>query len=135
MLIGELAEKTNVSVDTIRYYEREGLIDPVSVRDSGYREFDEGSVEAIFFVVRAKDLGFSLKEICTLLRLKSDPDTTCGEVKALAEKKITDVIAKIKNLQAIQRDLAALISKCTDTAASVDECPIVDSLDKKEKEI
>ncbi|SER48064.1 DNA-binding transcriptional regulator, MerR family [Nitrosomonas sp. Nm51] len=133
MLIGELAEKADVSVDTIRYYEREGLINPVSVRDSGYREFDESSVDAILFVVRAKDLGFSLKEICTLLRLKNDPDTTCGEVKVLAEKKISDVIAKIKSLQAIKKDLAALISKCADTAASVDECPIVDSLDKKEK--
>ncbi|MBX3630630.1 MAG: heavy metal-responsive transcriptional regulator [Nitrosomonas sp.] len=135
MLIGELAEKANVSVDTIRYYERESLIKPVSVRDSGYREFDERSVDTILFVVRAKDLGFSLKEICTLLRLKNDPDTTCGKVKVLAEKKITDVVAKIKNLQAIKKDLATLISKCTDTAASIDQCPIVGSLDKKEKEI
>ena len=133
MLIGELADKANISVDTIRYYEREGLIKPVLVRDSGYREFDESSVDTLFFVVRAKDLGFSLREICTLLRLKNDPDTTCGEVKALAEKKITDVILKIKSLQAIKKDLAALLSACTDTAASVDECPIVDSLDKKEK--
>ena len=67
MLIGELADKANVSIDTIRYYERKGLIKPVSVRDSGYREFDESSVNTILFVVRAKDLGFSLKEICALL--------------------------------------------------------------------
>lgn len=133
MLIGELADKANVSIDTIRYYEREGLIKPVSVRDSGYREFDESSVNTILFVVRAKGLGFSLKEIYTLLRLKNDPDTTCGEVKALAKKKITDVTAKLKSLQAIKKDLAALLSACTDTAASVNECPIVDSLDKKEK--
>ncbi len=133
MLIGELAEKANVSVDTIRYYEREGLIEPVSVRDSGYREFDKSSVETIRFVVRAKDLGFSLKEIRNLLTLKNDPDKKCAEVKALAEKKLVDVTAKIKNLQAIKKDLIGLLNECTDTAASVTKCPIVDSLDGKEK--
>lgn len=86
MLIGELAKKTSISVDTIRYYEREKLIEPVFVRDSGYREFDKNSVETICFVIRAKDLGFSLKEIRGLLKLKNNPDTKCGEVKALAKK-------------------------------------------------
>lgn len=133
MLIGELAEKADVSVDTIRYYEREGLIEPVSVRDSGYREFDKNSVETIRFVVRAKDLGFSLKEIRNLLTLKNNPDTRCGEVKALAEKKLADVTAKIKSLQAMKKDLTGLLNECTDAAASVTSCPIVDSLNGKEK--
>lgn len=133
MLIGELAEKADVSVDTIRYYEREGLIEPVSVRDSGYREFDRNSVETIRFVVRAKDLGFSLKEIRNLLTLKNNSDTRCGEVKTLAEKKLTAVTAKIKSLQAMKKDLAGLLNECTDAAASVENCPIVDSLNGKEK--
>lgn len=133
MLIGELAEKSNVSIDTIRYYEREGLIAPASVRESGYREFDKGSVETIRFVVRAKDLGFSLKEIRNLLTLKNNPDTTCGEVKALAESKLADVAAKIKALQAMRKDLTGLLSACADGMAFVDSCPIVDALDGKGK--
>lgn len=133
MLIGELAKKADVSIDTIRYYEREGLIEPVTVRESGYREFDKDAVETLRFIVRAKDLGFSLKEINSLLRLKNNPDTTCGEVKALAESKLADVTAKIKTLQTMKKDLTGLLSACADTAASVNSCPIVDALDGKEK--
>lgn len=134
MLIGELAKKADVSIDTIRYYEREGLIDPVSLRESGYREFDKSAIEALRFIVRAKDLGFSLKEIRNLLALKNNPDTTCGEIRALAESKLSGVMAKIKTLQAMKKDLTGLLSQCTDHAASVNACPIVDSLDRKEKQ-
>lgn len=132
MLIGELARKANISVDTIRYYEREKLIEPVFIRDSGYREFDKNSVETICFVIRAKDLGFSLKEIRGLLKLKNNPDTKCGEVKALAEKKLADVVAKISLLKTMKKDLNRLLNECTDAAASLNSCPIVDSLDGKE---
>lgn len=134
MLIGELAEKADVSIDTIRYYEREGLIAPVSVRGSGYREFDKASVETLRFVVRAKDLGFSLKEIRNLLRLKDSPDTTCGEIRALAESKLADISGKIETLKAMKTDLAGLLAQCIDRTASADSCPIVDSLDGKEKQ-
>lgn len=131
MLIGELAKKADVSIDTIRYYEREGLIEPVAVRESGYREFNKSSVETIRFVVRAKDLGFSLKEIRNLLILKDNPDTTCGEIRALAESKLAGVAAKIKTLQAMKKDLTGLLSACADIAASANSCPIVDALDGK----
>ncbi|GJL71976.1 MAG: heavy metal-responsive transcriptional regulator [Nitrosomonas sp.] len=132
MLIGELAKKANVSVDTIRYYEREKLIKPVFVRESGYREFGNNSVARLCFIIRAKDLGFSLKEIRCLLKLKNNPDTKCGEVKALAEKKLADVVAKINVLKAMKKDLNCLLNECTDAAASLNSCPIVDSLDGKE---
>lgn len=134
MLIGELAKKADVSVDTIRFYEREKLIKPVFVRDSGYREFDKNSVETICFIVRAKDLGFSLKEIHGLLKLKNNPDTKCSEVKTLAEKKLASVTAKINVLKAMKKDLSRLLNECTDAAASLNSCPIVDSLDGKEKQ-
>lgn len=132
MLIGELAKKTNISIDTIRYYESKGLIEPISIRDSGYREFDQSSTEIICFIVRAKDLGFSLKEIRGLLKLRNNPDTKCGEIKALAEKKLTDVTSRIKVLKAMKKDLSDLLSKCTDAVASVSSCPIVGALDRKE---
>lgn len=132
MLIGELAEKTNVSIDTIRYYERERLIEPVSVRESGYREFDKNSIETIRFVVRAKSLGFSLKEIHSLLALKNTPDTTCGEIKVLTERRLADVVTKIEVLETMRQDLTGLLSECTNISASADSCPIVDALDGKE---
>ena len=67
MLIGELAKHVGTSIDTIRYYEREGLLKPIHIRDSGYREFDELSIERLSFILRAKKLGFTLKQIKDLL--------------------------------------------------------------------
>lgn len=132
MLIGELSKRTDVSIDTIRYYEREGLVEPASIRESGYREFDNSSIETIRFIVRAKSLGFSLKEILSILKLKDSPDTTCGEIKALAEKKLADISAKIDNLKIMKKDITNLLSECTDAMASIDSCPIVDALDGKD---
>lgn len=134
MLIGELAERADVSVDTIRYYEREGLIEPVSVRDSGYREFDKNSVETIRFVVRAKDLGFSLKEIHNLLTLKNNPDTKCGAVKTLAERKLVDVTDKIKSLQAMKKELESLVSLCIGNGTGLESCSILKTLDGKDRD-
>ena len=134
MLIGDLAKKADVSIDTIRYYEREGFIEPVSVRDSGYREFDKNAAERLRFVTRAKQLGFSLKEIRDLLSLTDNPDTTCGQIRALAEQKLEDVLDKIKVLQIMKKDLTGLLKECTDTSASINACPIVDALDGKEKQ-
>jgi len=131
MLIGELAKKADVSIDTIRYYEREGLIEPVSVRESGYREFDKSSVKTINFVVRAKDLGFSLKEICNLLALKNNPDTTCSSVRNLAEQKLEDVTGKIKALRKIEGELKTLVKECAGGNSGLESCPIVSSLEKE----
>ncbi len=132
MLIGELAEKTGVSIDTIRYYEREGLIEPVSVRDSGYREFDKKSVKTMIFVVRAKDLGFSLKEIQNLLILKNTPDTTCSNIQSLAKQKLEDVTSKIKELRRIETELKTLVKECTGGNAGLEACPIVSTLEKED---
>lgn len=133
MLIGELAKKANVSVDTIRYYEREGLIEPVSLRESGYREFDSAAVERLHFITKAKQLGFSLKEIRDLLSLKDDPDTTCKQVKALAERKLTEITDKINALQTMQKELEPLVSLCKGNGEGLKSCAIVSTLDGKEK--
>ncbi|PCJ99178.1 MAG: hypothetical protein COA45_06995 [Zetaproteobacteria bacterium] len=131
MLIGELAKKSNVSIDTIRYYEREGLIEPVSVRESGYREFDKSSIEVMRFVTRAKGLGFSLKEISNLLALRDDPDTTCSSVRALAGQKLNDVTEKIKALRKIERELKLLVQECEGGNVGLEHCPIVNKLGNK----
>ncbi len=133
MLIGKLAEKTSVSIDTIRYYEREGLIEPVSVRESGYREFDDAVAERLLFVTRAKKLGFALKEIRDLLALKDNPDTTCKQVKAQAEKKLAEVVRKIETLQEIKQEIEALAAVCKSDESGLESCPIVKTLDGKEK--
>jgi len=132
MLIGELADKANVSVDTIRYYQREGLIEPEHVRESGYREFDGAAEDRLRFITRAKKLGFSLKEIRDLLDLKNNPDTTCRDVKARAEQKLATVTRKIENLQEIRHEVEALVTACQGGDKNLDECPIMESLDGKE---
>lgn len=134
MLIGELATRAEVSIDTIRYYEREGLIEPTAVRESGYREFDEDAVSDLCFVLRAKHLGFSLKEIRGLLQLRKGPDTSCGEVRALAEVKLDQVQEKISSLRIIEKDLGTLIKNCDSVSENSKACPIVDALDGKDTE-
>ncbi len=128
MLIGELSKKTNVNIDTIRFYEGEGLITPVHVRESGYREFDDLAVERIKFIMRAKDLGFSLKEIGNLLSLKDDPDTSCFNVRELAEQKLDEITVKIKTLKSMKREIEALISECS--KSEMPDCPIIKKLQK-----
>ncbi|MEN8262859.1 MAG: heavy metal-responsive transcriptional regulator [Nitrospirota bacterium] len=101
LTIGKLAKRANVNIETIRYYERRGLITKPHRRDSGYREYPDETEKRILFIKRAKDLGFSLNEIDDLLSLKIDPKTTCSDIKSKAEAKISDVENKIKDLQHI----------------------------------
>lgn len=126
MLIGELAKAVNTSIDTIRYYEREGLIEPVHVRDSGYREFGDISIDRLKFILRAKKLGFSLRQIKDLLMLNENPDTTCVDVRGLAEKKLNEVRAKIKTLRQMEKQLHQLVAECRSTGD--ENCPIMENL-------
>jgi Cu(I)-responsive transcriptional regulator len=126
MLIGKLAKTVNASIDTIRYYEREGLIEPSRVRASGYREFNERSVEHLKFILRAKKLGFSLKQIKDLLMLKESPDTTCMDVRSLAEQKLDQVKAKISALRQMEKQLKQLVDACRNTGE--EDCPIMTNL-------
>jgi MerR family mercuric resistance operon transcriptional regulator len=105
--IGQLARKGRVNVETIRYYERRGLIPEPPRRESGYRQYSQDAVARIHFIKRAKELGFSLKEISELLFLRVDPYTTCGDVKKRAEVKIADIEEKIRDLQRMKEALNA----------------------------
>ena len=127
LMIGQLARRAEVGVETVRFYEREGLLEEPARRPSGYRQYDEGVVDRLRFIRRAKQLGFTLKEIRELLSLRIDPATTCGDVKSRAEAKLEDIAAKIRSLQRMKRALVKLTKACSGRGAA-SECPILESL-------
>ncbi len=127
---GELAKQAGVNVETLRFYEREGLLVEPPRRASGYREYPPDTVQRIRFIQRAKELGFTLREIKGLLELRVDPETTCAEVKEHAAEKIADVKQKISDLKTIERALNELMNTCRGSGP-IDECPILKHLEKE----
>lgn len=132
LTIGLLARRAGVGVETVRFYERQGLIEEPPRRQSGYREYDEEVVSRLGFIRRAKELGFTLKEIRELLALRRDPSTPAADVKRRAEAKIADIDAKISALEKMKAALEHLTSACS-CSASVGECPLLHALDQPEK--
>lgn len=126
--IGQTAKRAGVGIETIRFYERKGLIAPPPRRASGYRQYPAETVDRLRFIKRAKDLGFSLKEIGELLALRVTPGTTCGHVKRRAETKIADIDGRIRALRRMRRALDKLTKAC-DGKAPIRDCPILESLD------
>ncbi len=131
LTIGQLAREARVHIETIRYYERRGLIPEPPRRESGYRQYSEDAVSRIQFIKHAKELGFSLKETAELLTLRVDPATTCGNVKSRAEVKIAEVEEKIRALQRIKKALAKLVALCRGSGPS-SECPIMEALNSED---
>ena len=112
MRIGDLAAKAGVSTQTIRFYERKGLVSPKSRSGAGYRQYASGAVERIRFIRQAQEIGFSLREIQELLSLRVAPGSTCGDVKQQAVQKLTDVQGKLVKLRQMERALETLIRRC-----------------------
>ncbi len=129
---GQLAKKTDVNIETIRYYERKGLIPKPHRRDSGYRQYSAEMITRIMFIKHAKTLGFSLKEIKDLLSLKHDPKTPCSEVRKRAESKIEDINGKIRTLQKMKKALSKLTKSCTGSGPAK-ECPILEVVKNKKE--
>ncbi len=132
LTIGQLAKKAQVNVETVRYYERRGLIPKPPRRNSGYRQYSQDIVARIQFIKRAQELGFTLKEISELLSLRVDPGTTCADVKRRAEAKIADIEEKIRTLQSIKKAIAKLVAMCSGQGPT-SECPIMEVLDIREE--
>lgn len=128
LTIGQVARQAGIGVETVRFYEREGLIEEPDRRASGYRQFEEAVVDRLRFIREAKELGFTLKEIKELLSLKLDPRSSCAEVKERAEAKIDDIEEKIRMLQRMKRALGKLTKACSGNGPA-SECPILESLD------
>jgi Cu(I)-responsive transcriptional regulator len=131
MRIGTAAAQANVNVQTLRYYERRGLLPRTPRRtSSGYREFPDEAVRIVRFIKRAQDLGFTLDEIEDLLRLRNDRRRDRARIRGVAEKRVREVEQKIAQLQAMKRALSHLIHCCAE--GSTLECPIIEALDGTE---
>lgn len=128
MKTGELAKRAGVNVETLRFYERKGLLPEPPRRESGIRKYPEESVTRIRFIKRAQELGFSLDEIQELLALRMKSNTPCAEIKSRAERKIAVIKQKIADLRMIERALNKLTTACSGQGP-VSHCPILDNLD------
>lgn len=126
--IGQVARLASVGVETVRFYEREGLLEPPARSASGYRQYAEDAVTYIRFIKRTQQLGFSLKEIRELLTLRVDGQTECSQVRACAEAKIAAVEQKIVELQHMRQALLQVASLCPGAGPS-SRCPMLDALD------
>src|SRR6266404_4855005 len=129
--IGQVARRAGVGVETVRFYEREGLLEEPPRRTSGYRQYSEEVVKRIGFIKRAKELGFSLKEITELLLLRVDAQTSCDEVKQRTEAKIVEVERKLVELQRMRQALLQVHSLCTGSGPT-GRCPMLEALDQQE---
>lgn len=127
MTRGELARSGQVNPETIRYYERSGLLPLAERSESGYRMFSPAAAQRIRFIKRAQAVGFSLDEIRTLLDLKFGEDATCGDVRGMVDAKISDIDAKIAALQAMRDELTVLFDDCPGGDVPTDACPILES--------
>ena len=127
--IGALARKAGVGIDTVRYYERNGLLAPGSRSASGYRRYGPRELARLRFIRRAQKLGFSLKEIRALLSLSARHNV--AQVKRAAQVKLADVDAKLADLRRVRAGLAELIEACPGHGRST-ECPILNALGDEE---
>ena len=127
---GKLAELAGVNVETLRFYERKGLLPEPPRSPSGYREYPPDMVRRLKFIGRAKDLGFSLGEIKELLDLRVQQEVTCADMRVRAHDKLEDVRRKITELRRFERGLKRLMTSCSGRGL-VSECAILDFLDGK----
>ncbi len=121
-----LARRTGCNLETIRYYEKIGMMPDPPRTGSGYRVYDESHVSRLRFILRARELGFAIEEIRGLLGLVDGGTQTCAEVKERTERHLSDVRAKIADLKRIEKVLAATAAQCS--GEQVPECPVLDAL-------
>lgn len=131
LTIGKVAGSAGLSVDTVRFYEREGLLEKPARTTSGYRTYSTDAVARLRFIQQAKELGFSLHEVKDLLSLRVTPGKSCADVRAHAEHKIADVDRRIASLKRVRGALVTLTSACSGKGP-VSQCPILEALEHKE---
>ena len=125
--IGELSRRTNVKVPTIRYYEESGLLDAPERTEGNQRRYDAAGLERLSFIKHARDLGFSIEAIATLIDLQGHPDRSCREATDIATAQLLDVRAKIKRLRALEKELVRISKGCAGDGVSED-CYVLASL-------
>jgi Cu(I)-responsive transcriptional regulator len=128
MWITQAAKEAGVNAQTLRYYERRGLLARPPRRGSGYREYPADAVRVVRFIKKAQELGFSLDEIEQLVRLRGVRRGERQRVRAIAERKIADIDRKIAHLQSMRGALSQLVESCHQGGAA--DCPIIDALNE-----
>lgn len=129
LTIGKVAERSQVTADSIRYYEREGLIKPAKKSGSGYRLYTEEAIRRIEFIKQAQECGFSLADIRELLELRSTDSACCDDIYRVSLEKKLQLEHKIKALNTMSQALTRLIDMCSHDRKSLDECPILGALE------
>lgn len=132
MKIGELAHRAEVGIDTVRYYEKEGLLPKAQRLASGYRVYDQQDLRRLRFVKRAKGLGFTLPQIRDLLALSDHRDDDMATIKTAATEKLADVQIKLAELNRIREALETLVAACPGHGAR-EQCPILNALVEDEQ--
>jgi MerR family Zn(II)-responsive transcriptional regulator of zntA len=131
MKIGELVKQSGIAAETLRYWEREGLLSPAGRSPSGYRNYSKENLAQVEFIKRAKSVGFTLSEIGELLSIRVDPEShTCGEVKRLADSKLRNIERKIEELGQMHHALARISDICCGGDASAIRCTILNALER-----
>ena len=131
LTIGRLAREVGVNLETVRFYERRGLLPRPPRSASGYRLFPVDAKRRLKFIKRTQELGFSLSEIRDLLALRVSRRTTSAEIRKRTEAKISDIEGKIKSLDSMRKSLLKLVRSCGGCAPA-SECPILESLDRED---
>ena len=129
--IGQVAKQTGVTVETVRFYEKQGLIAAPQRTDAGYRQYPLDTVKRVRFIQHAKEVGFTLKDIGELLALRQKPGTSCTDIKLHATQKIEEVDQKIQDLNRIRDALGRMVMKCSGRG-DLSECPILEELELDE---
>jgi len=130
--IGGLSKQTGCNIETIRYYERIGLLPKPPRTEGGHRLYEREQIKRLVFIRRSRELGFSLDEIRTLLRLVDGKRYTCQEVKTLTEEHLGDIKKKIADLKKLQKTLGEISAQCQ--GGQVPECPIIDALFEEKRQ-
>lgn len=126
LTIGRLAKATGTKVETVRWYEKVGLIAPPRRTDANYRVYSMGDLARLSFIRRARNLGFSLDQVRALIEISDQRDGDCGTVDALASEHLEEIDRKIADLTALRGELAGVIASCR--GGSVANCRILESL-------
>ena len=130
LTIGKIATLANVSTDTLRYYERQHLIEPAAKSEGGYRLYDQDALRRISFIKQAQQCGFTLTEIRALLTLRQSDEACCHDVRKLALEKRLQLEAKIKAMKVMSNALHGLIEACSVDSRPLDDCPILAALEQ-----
>lgn len=123
---GELALRTGCNIETIRYYEKAGLLPPPPRTQGGYRLYDHELLKRLSFVRRSRDLGFTIEEVRGLLRMADGNAYTCAQVQTMALDHVKEIRRKVADLRRIERALATMAAQCN--SGDVPECPVIDVL-------